>query len=75
MLDKIYLISYNLQMIMNDFLRIWQIDCNPGIQYNTIQYNTIQYNTIQYNYYFKFFKLFIFNIFNSIKKYKIYFEL
>ena len=36
-------------MIMNDFLRIWQIDCNPGIQYNTIQYNTIQYNTIQYN--------------------------
>ena len=36
-------------MILNEFLRNLQNDCNPGIQYNTIQYNTIQYNTIQYN--------------------------
>ena len=36
-------------MILNEFLRNLQSDCNPGIQYNTIQYNTIQYNTIQYN--------------------------
>ena len=28
-------------MIANEFLRILQNDCNPGIQYNTIQYNTI----------------------------------
>ena len=33
-------------MILNEFLRNLQNDCNPGIQYNTIQYNTIQYNTI-----------------------------
>ena len=33
-------------MILNEFLRNLQSDCNPGIQYNTIQYNTIQYNTI-----------------------------
>ena len=51
-------------MILNEFLRNLQNDCNPGIQYNTIQYNTIQYNTIQYNtiqynYYFKFFKIYI----------------
>ena len=57
-------------MILNEFLRNLQNDCNPGIQYNTIQYNTIQYNTIQYNYYFKFFKIYIFN---NIKKYaKLY---
>ena len=37
MLDKIYLISYNLKMIMNEFLKIGKNDCNPGIQYNTIQ--------------------------------------
>ena len=57
-------------MIANEFLTILQNDCNPGIQYNTIQYNTIQYN-----YYFKFFKIFIFSVFNDIKKYKICFEL
>ena len=28
-------------MILNEFLRNLQNDCNPGIQYNTIQYNTI----------------------------------
>ena len=28
-------------MILNEFLRNLQSDCNPGIQYNTIQYNTI----------------------------------
>ena len=38
-------------MILNEFLRNLQNDCNPGIQYN---------------YYFKFFKIYIFN---NIKKY------
>ena len=52
-------------MIANEFLTILQNDCNPGIQYNTIQYN----------YYFKFFKIFIFSVFNDIKKYKICFDL